>query len=242
MIAMMLEKTLRYIVLAGIFALPFIVFIVAQSLFFPYITGKNFTFRIIVEIITGAWLALALVRTEYRPRKSWLLGAFAIFVIIVAIADANGMYPFKSFWSNYERMDGWVTLAHLFAYFVVVSSVLSMQKLWRRLWQTSLAVSLVVAVYGFLQIAGTLALGQGGAGGLGARIDAKFGNPIYLAVFMLFNIFIAALLMAQQGRRSWSFAERVVWAVGLALSLAVLLGVPGLSSGGVCDADFVLVV
>src|SRR3989338_2451217 len=239
--AHMLEKTLRWIVLAGIFALPFIVFIVANEIFFPFITGKNLTFRIIVEIITGAWLALALVNPEYRPRKSWLLYAFAAFVAIIAIADASGVNPFKSFWSNYERMDGWVTLAHLFAYFVVVSSVLSMQKLWRRLWQTSLAVSLVVAVYGFLQIAGTLALGQGGAGGLGARIDAKFGNPIYLAVFMLFNIFIAALLMAQEGRRSWSFAERVVWAVGLALSLAVLLGVSGLSSGGVWVAYFVLV-
>src|SRR3989344_3088336 len=132
MIAMMLEKTLRYIVLAGIFALPFIVFIVAQSLFFPYITGKNFTFSIIVEIITGAWLALALVRTEYRQRTKWHLCPLDNFVIIVAIADSNGMYPFKSFWSNYERMDGWVTLAHLFASFVVASSILNTERLWRR--------------------------------------------------------------------------------------------------------------
>src|SRR3990167_3070164 len=200
MIAMMLEKTLRYIVLAGIFALPFIVFIVAQSLFFPYITGKNFTFRIIVEIITGAWLALALVRTEYRPRKSWLLGAFAIFVIIVAIADANGMYPFKSFWSNYERMDGWVTLAHLFAYFVVASSILNTERLWRRFWFTSLGISALVGMYGLLQLAGISAIGQGGTGGLTSRLDATFGNPIYLAVFMLFNIFIGILLWTQ----SWS--------------------------------------
>src|SRR3989338_2257619 len=141
---MALEKTLRWIVLAGIFALPFIVFIIANTFFFPFITGKNFTFRIIVEIITGAWFALALIKTEYRPRKSWLLGAFAIFVLIIAIADLNGVYPFKSFWSNYERMDGWVTLAHLFAYFVVASSVLSAQKLWRRLWLTSLGVSVLV--------------------------------------------------------------------------------------------------
>src|SRR3989344_5236305 len=68
--SMAIEKMLRWIVLGGVFALPFIVFIVANNLFFPYITGKNFTFRIIVEIITGAWLALALVKPEYRPRKS----------------------------------------------------------------------------------------------------------------------------------------------------------------------------
>ena len=59
---MAIEKTLRGIVILGIFALPFIVFIVANNLFFPYITGKNFAFRIIVEIITGAWLALSLLK------------------------------------------------------------------------------------------------------------------------------------------------------------------------------------
>ena len=194
---MALEKTLRWIALAGIFALPFIVFIVANTLFFPFITGKNFAFRIIVEIITGAWLALALIKPEYRPRKSWLLGAFAIFVIIIAIADLNGVNPIKSFWSNYERMDGWVTLAHLFAYFVVASAMLSTKKLWRRFWLTSLGVSVLAGLYGLLQLVGISALGQGGASGLTARLDSTFGNPIYLAVFMLFNIFIAASLWAE---------------------------------------------
>ncbi|MDO8522288.1 MAG: O-antigen ligase family protein [bacterium] len=195
---MVLEKILRWIVLAGIFALPFIVFIIANTLFFPFITGKNFAFRIIVEIITGAWLALALVNPEYRPRKSWLLAAFAAFVVIIAAADLNGVNPFKSFWSNYERMDGWVTLAHLFAYFVVTSSILSTRKLWRRFWSTSLIVSVLVGFYGVLQFAGFSALGQGGAAsGLGARLDATFGNPIYLAVFMLFNVFIATFLWTE---------------------------------------------
>src|SRR3989344_8723612 len=150
---MAIEKTLRGIVILGIFALPFIVFIVANNLFFPYITGKNFAFRIIVEIITGAWLALALVKPEYRPRKSWLLGAFAIFALIIAAADFYGVNPAKSFWSNYERMDGWVTLAHLFAYFVVASAMLS-EKLWRALLQTSLAVSVIVGLYALLQLFG----------------------------------------------------------------------------------------
>lgn len=194
---MALEKTLRFIVLAGIFALPFIVFIVANEMFFPFITGKNFAFRIIVEIIAGAWLALALVNPEYRPRKHWLLYSFAAFVAIILAADLTGVNPFKSIWSNYERMDGWVTLAHLFAYFTVASSVLSTQKLWRKLWHTSLAVSVLAGVYGLLQLVGISAIGQGGAGGLGARLDATFGNPIYLAVFMLFNIFIAAFLWAE---------------------------------------------
>jgi O-antigen ligase/tetratricopeptide (TPR) repeat protein len=194
---MALEKALRWIVLAGVFALPFIPFIVTSSLFFPYITGKNFAFRIIVEIITGAWLALALVNPAYRPKRSWLLGAYALFVLVIGIADAQGVYEFKSFWSNFERMEGWVTLAHLLAYLVVAVSVVQTERLWRLLWNTSLGVSLVLAFHGLFQVAGFSALGQGGAGGLSARVDATFGNPIYLAVYLLFHIFIAALLLAQ---------------------------------------------
>ncbi|MEK7107253.1 MAG: O-antigen ligase family protein, partial [Patescibacteria group bacterium] len=180
----------------------------------------------IVEIITGAWLALAAVKPEYRPKKTWLLGAFAAFVAIIAVADATGVNPFKSFWSNYERMDGWVTLAHLFAYFVVASSILSTRKLWRRFWLTSLWVSVLAGVYGILQFYGKAAIGQGGAGGLGGRLDATFGNPIYLAVFMLFNIFIAAFLWAESWREHQS-GKRIGISLGygsvIALDTIILL-------------------
>src|SRR3989344_876432 len=169
-----LEKILRVIVLGGVFVLPFIVFIVASSLFFPFITGKNFAFRIIVEVMVGAWLALALVNPVYRPRRSWLLGAFALFVFVVALADALGAYPFKSFWSNFERMDGWVTLAHLFAYFVVAASILNTEKLWRNFWHVCLGVSVLVALYGLLQLAGIASLNPGFSSA--ARIAATFGN------------------------------------------------------------------
>ncbi|MEN9413436.1 MAG: hypothetical protein RLZZ342_523 [Candidatus Parcubacteria bacterium] len=188
-----LEQVLRGVVLAGIYALPFIVFIVASSLFFPFITGKNFAFRVIVEVITAAWLALALVYPHYRPRRSWQLAAFALFVLIMAIADAQGVQPFKSFWSNFERMDGWVTLAHLFAYFMVSTAMLG-EKLWKYVWHTWLGVSVLVSFYGFLQLAGLQTINQGGV-----RLDATFGNATYLAVYMLFAIFIAAVMLA----RAW---------------------------------------
>ena len=204
-----LEKVLRWIVIICIFALPIIPLYVANSLFFPFITGKNFAFRIIVEIMACAWLALALVSEKYRPRRNWILGTFAIFVLVIAIADAQGAYPFKSFWSNYERMDGWITIAHLLAYTVIASVMVNSEKLWRWLFQISLAISVYLSIYGLLQITGFFALGEGGASGLSARIDATFGNPIYMAVYMLFHIFIAAMLWAQMwvdrgaGKRMW---------------------------------------
>ncbi len=194
---MTLEKILRWIVIGGVFLLPFISLYVATSLFFPYITGKNFAFRIIVEVISGAYLALALVNQAYRPRRSWILAAFALFVVVIALADAFGAYPFKSFWSNYERMDGFVTLAHLFAYFVVAAHTLRTEKLWKWLFWVMLGVSVYLSFYGLAQLFGFSTLGQGGIAGLSARIDGRFGNPIYYAVYMLFHIFIAAMLLSR---------------------------------------------
>ena len=190
---MTIEKMLRYVVLGGVFALPFIPLLVTQSLFFPFITGKNFTFRIIVEIMVASWLALALIRPEYRPNRSWLLGAFAIFVLVIGVADVFGANAFKSIWSNFERMEGWVTLAHLFAYFTVLISTLRSEETWKNLWESTIFVSLFVGIYGVLQLAGFFVINQGGV-----RLDATFGNATYLAVYMLFHVFIAALLFAQQ--------------------------------------------
>ena len=204
----MSEKVLRWFVIAGVFALPLVPFIVSYTMFFPYITGKNFTFRILVELMAGAYIALAVCLPQYRPRRSLVLAAFALFVLIIGIADALGAMPFKSFWSNYERMEGWVTLAHLLVYLVVVAGVMNAEKLWQRLWTWSLSISAFFSLIGLAQIINWIPLGQGGGAGLSARIDVTFGNPIYLGVYMLFHVFLAALLWAQAGRGKWTLVER----------------------------------
>ena len=241
-----LEQTLRWIVIGAIFALPIVPFIVGNSLFFPYITGKNFTFRVLVEVMAGAWLALALVLSQYRPKRSWILASFALFVFIMAIADAQGAYPSKSFWSNYERMDGWVTIAHTLVFLVVATCVLNTENLWRRLLQWSLTTSIFVSILGLLQVAGILTLGSGGEG-LAGRVDATFGNPIYFAAYMLFHVFIAALLWYQMWvvrGKSNRVPASVFYAVVIGLDTITLLfsGTRGATLGLILGALLALVL
>lgn len=236
---MTLEKVLRYAVLTGIFTLPFIVLYVSKSLFFPFITGKNFAFRIIVEIIAGGYLALALTNPAYRPKRTWLLYAFALFVAVIGIADIFGTYPHKSLWSNYERMEGWVTLAHLLVYFVVMQGMLSTERLWKQWWHTSLAISGLVSVYGLFQLGGMITINQGGD-----RLDATFGNATYLGVYMMFHIFIAAFYLA----RAWVAEPQkripYAWLYGSLIALNSLIlfytatrgAMLGLLGGGVLAA------
>ena len=42
---MTVNTFLKRLVLVGIFAVPFIPLIVSSGMFFPFITGKNFSFR-----------------------------------------------------------------------------------------------------------------------------------------------------------------------------------------------------
>ena len=189
---MKIEQALKYLIISGIFIVPFIPLIVANSMFFPFITGKNFSFRILVEIIFGAWVALAFLDSMYRPKFSWLFVSVASFIGIIFLAGILGEYPFKSFWSNFERMEGFVTLAHLFAYFLVAGTMLNTQQLWTRFLNTSVAVSTFIGIYGVFQLAGKVTINQGGV-----RLDATFGNATYLAVYMLFHIFITLFLLAR---------------------------------------------
>ena len=187
-----MKDILRWVTLAGIFLVPFLPLIVANTLFFPFITGKNFAFRIIVEVIFATWMLLALMDAQYRPKFSWIFGAFVWLIVIMFFADALGVSPHKSFWSNFERMEGYVSLAHLFLYFVVASATLTTEKLWNYFWYTTIGVAVLMSMYAFGQIFGFIAIDQSDV-----RIDARLGNAAYLAIYMLFNVYIAVWMFAK---------------------------------------------
>jgi O-antigen ligase len=194
---MNLKSIVRWVVIGALFIIPFLALFVANSLFFPFITGKNFAFRILVEIAFFGWILLALADKKYRPRFSWTAAILAIFVLWMAIADALAVNPAKAFWSNFERMDGWITLIHLLLLFLVMGSVLTADKLWKKWWGTFLGVSAIICIYGIGQLMGILAVHQGGV-----RLDATFGNSDYLACFLLFATAISVWL-ALEAKQKW---------------------------------------
>ena len=191
---------IKYLLYVGIFAVPFLAFIVSSSMFFPFITGKNFSFRIIVEVMTALWLVLLLFDARYKPRKSWVLAMLAIFVGVVALSSVFGENFYRSFWSNYERMEGLVTYLHLLAYFLVLAGTMKTEKVWNRLFHTTLFASAIIAFYGVFQLWGVFQTHQGN------RLDATLGNASYLAVYMVFHIFLAlALFYRAKDFRKWIY-------------------------------------
>lgn len=207
----MLTTIARWAVLIPLFAIAFLPLYVANDLFFPYITGKGFAFRILVELAFGAYVLLAILDAKYRPRFSVVLALLSAFVAWMAVADAFGVNPVKAFWSNFERMDGWVTLIHLLA-FVLTLTVLSVERRWKYWWLTFISVAAVVCGYGILQLMGAAEIHQGGV-----RVDATFGNAIYLAVYLMFAFAVTVWqAIESRGAARW-------WLVLLAVVELVIL-------------------
>jgi O-antigen ligase/tetratricopeptide (TPR) repeat protein len=210
----MTDKILRGLVLIGVFAIPVVIpFIVSSSMFFPFITGKGFTFRIITEIIFAAWFILALRNKDYRPKKSWILYALGAFLGIMLLADIFAENPQKAFWSNFERMEGYITLLHLAVYFIVASSTLITEKLWRNFFRLNILASIAMSCYSFLQLAGKITINQGGV-----RLDGTFGNATYLAGYALIMIFLALFLFIKESNKWW----KGIYSLSVIFNLIVL--------------------
>lgn len=205
---MQAKQIARWVALGALFIIPFTPLLVADTYFFPFITGKAFFFRIIVEIAVCAWAVLALLDKEYRPRFSWI-GVLVIgFVAWMFIADAFAFNVTKAFWSNFERMEGWILLIHLLGFFFASGAVLRVENKWRTWFLVSLGVSVVICVYAILQLSDVLRIHQSST-----RIDASFGNSAYLAIYLLFNVFIAAWL---------ALTEKLSWLKWSLIALAIL--------------------
>ena len=213
---------LKWALLIGLSLVFFIPFIVADgsfvpNMFFPFITGKNFVFRILVELLFGAYVLLALREPKYRPRTSLVLWSFGAFVLWMAVATGLSVDPLKSFWSNLERMEGYITVLHLFLYFVMVGSVVGAANWWQRFFQVSVAAASLQALYALgqlLHIDGLAPSSQSGG-----RLDGTFGNAAYLGIFMLFNTFITLYLLVHNRRSS---VAQAVYGVALVLEVVAL--------------------
>lgn len=187
------QKILAHIAIGSIFAILLTPFVFYTSLFFPFITAKAYYFRIIVELGFFAWLGLAILDPAYRPKKSLILWALALFMSVMLIANLQGSDPAYSFWSNFERMEGYVTFIHLFAFFIVLTAMMRTERIWNWFLNTAVVVGVLQVGWAALQVGKVLAVGLSAD-----RIDGTLGNATYLAIYMVFTFFIALFLLLKK--------------------------------------------
>jgi O-antigen ligase len=126
-----------------------------------------------------------------------------------------GVNPSNSLWSNFERMEGFVTHIHLFVLTLILLSLRLTEIEWRRALQIQLAAGVCVLLYSigeYTTINAKLAAGEA----VGRRLAATLGNPAYLAIYSAFNVFIALILAAKIKVKKTISIAKVVY-IGIAL-------------------------
>lgn len=208
-------KFLKGVMYACLVIIPFLAFYVSgfgfgtewNSMLFPYITGKNFAFRILVEIAAAAWIMLMILDKNFRPKRSALLWIYGIFVLILLLADIFSVNPTRSFFSNFERMEGFISHAHLFLYFLMLITLFKDKASWAKYKFVLFLSNIPVLLLALLQLLGLpnfapmklfpalrdaignrFAPSQGGI-----QLDASLGNSTYLAIYAVFFIFLFTL-------------------------------------------------
>lgn len=188
--------------------------IVHSGYIFPFVFPKTAVFQVLVEIIFFAWLILIIEHPEYRPVRTKIFLAISFFLAILFFASLFGVDFPHSFWSNYERMTGLITLFHYFAYFLVLTSVLKTKKDWFLIFDSFIIASIVISLYAIGQkfgIESFLSAGQN-------RLSANFGNASYFAAYLIFVVFMAAFMFFQRQSR-WA---KTFYAFAFLLNFSVL--------------------
>jgi|Deesub1362A_J573_1020465.scaffolds.fasta_scaffold01479_11 putative inorganic carbon (HCO3(-)) transporter len=217
---MPLENKIERFLLRGsklpLFLLPFIPIIVTPELIFPYISGKNFAFRIIVEFSFTMYIPLAICYKRYRPTITPLLISILLFTLIVGIADLQGVNPYKSFWSNYERMEGYITILHLALLFLLLRTFFRTHRDWKILLNLLVINGVVVCIYAIInpipmRITGFTEPFRG-------RLYGTLGNPPFLASYLTLTVFLTSLL----GYITKRFLFKCLYILAIILNLVVI--------------------
>ncbi len=143
-------KTIIWFALSLSFLVPLIYSLQA---IFPFAAPRAFFFMGAVQLAFFTWVVLAIRNGNYRPKPDPVTIAVSAFIGAMALSTIFGADPFHSFWSSYERMSGLLMHLHLFAFFLVLSSIVKGKEDWIKLigWIVPIAsiVSLISLAHNF---------------------------------------------------------------------------------------------
>ena len=170
---------------------PFLVF---RDLLFPFVTSKAFYLRILIELALPLYVYLLLAEPHYRPSfKNPLTIAVSAFFVFSLASAFTGVTPIKSLWGNFERMGGVFYLGHLtLLYFYVLLLGQARASLLRIFLQALVVIGVAVSVDGALVFLthNHFLLNDPSY----PRVSGTFGNPIYIASFLVIPMLISVFL------------------------------------------------
>jgi O-antigen ligase/Flp pilus assembly protein TadD len=157
-----------------------------QSLLHPLIVFKTIIFQLTVEVLLAFYVFLAIFNKNYRPQFTAIKYGLLLLLLILIVSGFFSPNLHRAFWSVPERMTGLFLWLHLAAFFLMLGHI----KDWIKYLSFSVGVSFAVALLPVVQIAFPEIFFDKVA----SRLSGTIGNPIFLAAYLLFHVFIALWL------------------------------------------------
>lgn len=180
---------LRRFVQCGVLLGLVLPFVYTTSTTFPFVFGKAVFMALLVAMMLVAYVPLALISAEDRPKQSIVLAALGLSTLALILSTIFAVDPSHAFWGNHERMNGLLTLLQFPLYAVMASAVFRTKKEWHLLLSAFLCTSIVMCA---------LATVEYFTGAFGnktyTRVWGTLGNSIYLGVYASFAVFWATYL------------------------------------------------
>ncbi len=206
------ERIIEYGTLFLTFFTPVLYF--GKILYYPYLASKIFFFYAGVEILFALWLYIIITNSTYRFPKQALLFFIPVelYLLQMTLAGIFGINPELSFWSTLSRGTGLLTWYHLFAFSLIIASLVYRQGVSyvRKLLNFFVGGAFIVALSVWLGDEGfnvPLEFFQKSKGG------GLIGNSSLAASYLLFALFFGLFLFFQKSAQKKSKA----WVVAVSL-------------------------
>jgi O-antigen ligase/Tfp pilus assembly protein PilF len=174
---------LQTLLLSVIAIIPFVKI---DSLYFPFVSGKVYGFRLLVCVAFFFWVWLMLKKEKGKPEvpnhllpyKNILVAGLLLFFLAQIVVSIFSVSPALSFFSTIERQDGVIQYGFWVLYFLMLLYAFKSQKDWKIFFSVFIVSAFCVSSYAWINYKTQLP----------ARLSGIFGNPSYLAAYLLFAI------------------------------------------------------
>ncbi len=222
-------KIIKYLALTCLYGVLLTPLLIFDKFMFPFITPKTLYFRMLIEIAVFFYVILALYQPQYRPRFNKITWVVLIYLLVMTLVSLFGVDPFRSFWSNIERGEGLITLYHLFAFLIILTSLFRTKQDWLKFIKFSIGVSLAVSLYALAQKLNMSFVVHPGEG----RLMSTLGNPTYVGAYLIFHIFFSLYFLFKQKASNWRwyYLGAVILEVFILLNTQTRGALLGLAAG-----------
>ena len=178
------------------------VFIVSSKLLYPYITGKQIFFNILIEILFVFWISYLIKYPSGRPKLSLICYGLISYFVVILLSCFFSVDFNLSFWGDIERMLGFFHLMHyLIFYFIIITAFKSWRD-WFYVFLLSAGTAIAVSFYSLFKIH-----------------YSTIGNTAYVSGYIIFNVFFASIAyfnwrsLAEKNKKNWGILLGYIFAI-----------------------------